>query len=110
MPPTCTDPINLGLNGSETSYWRISPVPQQEAYRKRSSTERLISVSSGGTALKPCNSGGNWLGSAGSAGISMTFFTSNFPLEPPFDPPSGRCHNQIELERSFSDTTTPTKP
>src|ERR1700678_2594349 len=106
MPPTCTEPISLGLNGSETSYWRISPVPQQEAYRKRSSTERLMSVSSGGTALKPCNNGGSWLGSAGSAGISITFVISNFP----FDSPPGRCHNQIELERSFSDTTTPTKP
>src|ERR1700733_8240075 len=109
MPPTCTEPINLGLNGSETSYWRISPVPQQEAYRNRSSTERLISVSSGGTALKPCNSGGSWLASAGSARISMTFFISNFPFDPPLLP-FARCHTQIELERSFKDTTTPTKP
>src|ERR1700690_4624504 len=108
MPPTCTEPINLGLNGSETSYWRISPVPQQEAYRNRSSTERLMSVSSGGTALKPCRSGGSWLASAGSAGISMTFFPSNFPLEFPLE--FVRCHNQIELDRSFSDVTTPTNP
>src|SRR6202034_4870045 len=101
MPPTCTEPISLGSNGSETSYRRISPVPQQEAYKKRSSTERLMSVSSGGTALKPCNRGGSWLGSAGSAGISMTFFTSNFPFEPTFDPPLGRCHSQQGLERFF---------
>ena len=30
-----------------------SPVPQHETYRKRSSRERLMSVTSGGTALKP---------------------------------------------------------
>src|ERR1700690_1011992 len=107
MPPTCTEPINLGLNGSETSYWRISPVPQQEAYRNRSSTERLMSVSNGGTALNPCRSGGSWLASAGSAGISMTFFTSNFPFDPFL---FARCHSQMELERSLSDVTTPTNP
>src|ERR1700734_2502748 len=101
MPPTGTEPISLGLNGSETSYCRISPVPQQEAYRKRSSTERLISVSSGGTALKPCNSGGSWFGSAGSAGISMTFFISNFPFDPLFDPPLGGSHKQIDFDRTF---------
>jgi len=65
-----------------------------------------MSVSSGGTALKPCRSGGNWLGSAGSAGISMTFLISNFP----FELPSARRHNQMELDKSLSDVTTPTKP
>ena len=28
----------------------------------------------------------------------------------PFDAPFGRCHSQIELERSFSEVTTPTNP
>ena len=34
-----------------------------------------MSVTSGGTALKPFSIGGNWSGSAGSAGMSMIFFT-----------------------------------
>src|SRR5215813_8807283 len=102
MPPKCTEPVSLGLNGSETSYWRISPVPQQETYRVLSSSERLISVTSGGTALNPWSNGGNCSGSAGSAGISMTFFIAQSPLS--------LCHSQIELDRSLSDTTTPTNP
>ena len=46
-------------------------------------------------------------GSAGSAGISITFCTA-CPLRPPFPPL--RCHTQIEDDRSLSETTTPTKP
>src|SRR2546423_796289 len=68
MPPRCTDPVFRGWKGSETSYCRNSPVPKQEIYRKRSSSERLMSVISGGTALKPCSRGGRLAGSAGSAG------------------------------------------
>ena len=61
-----------------------------------------ISVTSGGTALKAFRAGGSRSGSAGSAGISMTFCTSHFPL--------GRCQSQTEAERSFSEITTPTNP
>ena len=53
IPPRCTEPVFRGWNGSETSYCRNSPVPKQETYRKRSSSERLMSVISGGTALNP---------------------------------------------------------
>src|SRR5258706_12850987 len=73
MPPICTEPVFFGCNGSETSYWRNSPVPKQETYKKRSSSDRLISVISGGTALNPCKSGGNVAGSAGLAGNSDFF-------------------------------------
>src|SRR5580700_535760 len=59
IPPRCTDPVFRGRKGSETSYCKNSPVPKQETYKKRSSRDRLMSVISGGTALKPCNSGGN---------------------------------------------------
>src|SRR5215472_15857010 len=62
-----------------------------------------MSVRSGGTALKPFNSGGSCSGSAGSAGMSITFLIAHLPL-------SSRCQSHIELERSFSETTTPTKP
>src|SRR5258706_11426338 len=98
----CTDPVFRGWKGSETSYCRNSPVPQQETYRKRSSRERLMSVMNGGTALKPCRIGGRLAGSAGSAGISITFFIPHFPLS--------RYQIQIHAERSFSDTTPPRKP
>src|SRR5262245_36489 len=102
MPPTCTDPVNCGLNGSDTSYCRSSPVPQHETYNWRSSSDRLMSVTSGGTALKPLSSGGRSDASAGSAGMSSTLVTAHAP-------PS-RCHTQIDDDRSLSDTTTPTKP
>ena len=85
-----------------------SPVPQQDTYRKRSSSERLMSVTSGATALNPCSSGGRFAGSAGSAGN----------LDHLLDRPSravaalapSRYHTQIDDDRSFSETTTPTKP
>src|SRR5438270_6454635 len=44
IPPRCTEPVFFGCNGSETSYCRNSPVPKQETYKKRSSSERLMSV------------------------------------------------------------------
>src|SRR6266700_4041486 len=97
-----TEPVFFGLNGSDTSYCRNSPVPQHETYRNLSSSERLMSVTSGGTALKSLSMGGSFAGSAGSAGISITFFTAQALLS--------RCQSQIEAERSLSDTTTPTKP
>ena len=37
-----------------------------------------MSVTSGGTALKPLSSGGSRSASAGSAGMSMTFLTAHF--------------------------------
>src|SRR5678815_630708 len=39
-----------------------------------------MSVTSGGTALKPCSSGGSTDGSAGSAGISMILRVAHFPV------------------------------
>src|SRR5439155_17690505 len=102
MPPMRTEPVNFGLKGSDTSYCRISPVPQHATYRKRSSSERLMSETSGGTALNPLSNGGNCSASAGSAGISMIFRAPHLPLS--------RCQTQIEAERSFSEITTPAKP
>ena len=65
-----------------------------------------MSVTNGGTALKPFSSGGSFSGSAGSAGISITLRTAHLP----FLPPSSRYHIQMEDERSFRETTTPTNP
>src|SRR5438874_4467599 len=79
IPPRWTDPVFRGWNGSETSYWRNSPVPQQETYRNRSLRDRLMSVINGGTALNPCRNGGSVAGSAASAGISITFLISHLP-------------------------------
>src|SRR5688572_25803092 len=106
-PPMRNEPVFRGLNGSVTSYWMNSPVPQHDTYKNRSSSERLMSVTSGATALNPCNSGGRDAGSAGSAGISITFLTAHVPV--PLSPPS-RYQTQMDDERSFNDTTTPTKP
>src|SRR5947209_3742955 len=65
-----------------------------------------MSVTNGGTALKPCSRGGRFPGSAGSAGISITLRTAHLL----FLPPSSRYHVQMEDERSFRETTTPTNP
>src|SRR5207249_5045833 len=65
-----------------------------------------MSVTNGGTALKPCSRGGRFSGSAGSAGISITFRTAHLL----FLPPSSRYHIQMEDERSFREMTTPTNP
>src|SRR5207248_6259245 len=99
MPPNFTEPVFTGSNGFETSYCSSSPVPQHETYRYRSSSDRLMSVTNGGTALKPFNSGGSWSGSAASAGISITLRTCHeaFPFEP------SRYQVQIEEDRSFSE-------
>src|SRR5678810_1030788 len=106
MPPMRNEPVFLGLNGSVTSYWMNSPVPQHETYRKRSSSDKLMSVTSGGTALKPFSNGGSFSGSAGSAGISISLRTAHFP----FLPPSSRYHIQMDDDRSLSEMPTPTKP
>src|SRR6185437_15993168 len=94
--------VSFGLNGSLTSYCRNSPVPQHETYRKRSSRLRLISVMSGGTALKGLSAGGSCAGSAGSAGTSIVLRICH-----PF---SSRNQVQTEADRSLFETTTPTKP
>src|SRR2546426_8133804 len=93
IPPICREPVFFGCNGSETSYCRNSPVPKQETYKKRSSSERLMSVISGGTALKPCSSGGKVAESAGSAGIAETFFCPRLTL--------ARSHTPTEDEGHF---------
>src|SRR5215467_7712694 len=99
-------PVNTGLNGSDTSYCRNSPVPQHDTYRKRSSSDRLMSVTSGGTALNGLSAAGSWSSRAGFAGTSMTFriFHCAFPLSP------SRYQSQTDDDRSFSDVTTPAKP
>ena len=53
-------------------------------------------------ALKPLSIGGSWSGSAGSAGMSITFLTAHRS-------PS-RYQVQIDDERSSSDSTQLTKP
>src|SRR5262245_4625107 len=98
IPPKCTDPVFRGWKGSETSNCKNSPVPKQETYRKRSSRERLMSVINGGTALKRCSSGGKAAGSAGSAGISITFLIPHLPSSP-------RCQGQTDAERSLDRKT-----
>src|SRR6516165_2426081 len=102
MPPMRTLPVSLGLNGSDTSYCCKSPVPQQATYRKRSSIDKSMSVTSGGTALKPLSTGGSKSGSAGSAGIEMIFFTAH--LLP------SRYQVQIDDDKSFKLMTQLTKP
>src|SRR4029077_18789886 len=74
------EPVFFGLNGSDTSYCKNSPGPKHEKERNLSSRDKLMSVTSGGTALKSLSNGGSFSGSAGSAGISITFFTSHSPL------------------------------
>jgi hypothetical protein len=61
-----------------------------------------MSVTSGGTAAKGWSAGGSSEGSAGSAGMLITFFASQLPFS--------RCHSQTEAERSATLITTPTKP
>src|SRR5437762_13646382 len=99
MPPMRTEPVFFGLNGSETSYCKNSPVPQQETYKNLSSSDKSMSDTSGGTALKSLSIGGNFSGSAGSAGISITFFTFHAPLF--------LCQSQTDADKSLSETTTP---
>ena len=102
MPPIRTEPVSTGCSGSETSYCLSSPVPQHDTYRYLSSTDRSMSVISGGTAPKPCSSGGSWSAGAGSAGMVITLVAAHWPLS--------SCHIQIEADRSSTLTTTPTKP
>src|SRR5881396_2782309 len=97
-----TEPVFLGVNGSDTSYCNISPVPQQETYRNLSSSDKSMSVTNGGTALKSLSNGGSFSGSAGSAGTSITFLKSHAPLL--------RCQSQIDADKSLSDTTTLANP
>ena len=101
-PPIRTEPVSCALKGSETSYWRNSPVPQQDTYRNRSSSDRLISVTSGGTTPRSFSMGGKMAGSAGSAGTSITLRMAHCS-------PS-LCQTQTALERFCKLTTTPTKP
>jgi hypothetical protein len=57
-----------------------------------------MSVISGGTAAKPCSSGGSASGSAGSGGIVIAHRSPS------------RCHAHTEANRSSTQTATPTKP
>src|SRR5207248_10744185 len=96
MPPMRTEPVFFGLNGSETSYRKNSPVPQQETYKNLSSSDKSMSDTSGGTALKSLSIGGNFSGSAGFAGISITFFISPSPLF--------FCQNHTDSDKAFGQT------
>ena len=82
-----------------------SPVAQQETYRNRSSSERLMSVMNGGTALKPLKSGGK---------LRVRRLGGNFDyLSSPFSATVVAITGipcQTEAEKSFSETTTPRKP
>src|SRR5262245_50673780 len=102
MPPIRILPVSCGLKGSDTSYCWKSPVPQHDTYRYRSSTDRSMSVTRGGQALKPLIAGGSWSSVAGSAGISITFLMAHCP---PF-----RYQTQIDDDRSFRLTTQFTNP
>src|SRR5262249_50069554 len=84
------------------SYCFISPVPQQDTYRYRSSTDRPMSVISGGTAPNGCSAGGRSSEWAGSAGIEITLSAAHFP--------SCSCQSQIEADRSSTLATTTTNP
>jgi hypothetical protein len=58
---------------------------------------------SGGTAPNGLSRSGSWSGSAGWAGIVMTFSAVTLPSSP-------RTHSQMEPLRSWVLVTTPTKP
>src|SRR5215217_8627652 len=87
---------------SATSYCLSSPVPQQDTYSQRSSTDRSRSLISGGTAPKGLRAGGSRSGSAGSAGTVMTLRTAQRS-------PS-RYQAQMDPDRSSTLITTPTNP
>jgi hypothetical protein len=61
-----------------------------------------MSVTSGGTASKPCHSGGNWSFLAGSGGMVAVFLQWNVPFS--------RHHVQIEPSRLVVSPTTPANP
>ena len=70
-----------------------------------------MSVTSGATTLNPFKIGGRFAGSAGSAGISITFRIAHSPVDPlPFFLLVSRYHSQIDDDRSFSDMTTLANP
>src|SRR3712207_8449128 len=79
------EPTSRGAAGSETSYCLSSPVPQQDTYSIRSSTDRSMSVTSGGTAENGLSAGGRSSGSAGSAGGVVTL--SALPFSPSREQP-----------------------
>src|ERR671919_1905863 len=82
IPPRRTELVSLGLCGSLTSYCLSSPVPQHDTYSQRSSTDRSMSVTSGGTAPKGCSAGGSWEASAGSAGVGVALLGPPTALSP----------------------------
>src|SRR5580693_984256 len=72
-----TDAVSRGWNGSLTSYCLSSPVPLHDTYSQRSSTDRSMSETSGGTAPKGCSAGGRSSAWAGSAGMVITLSTDH---------------------------------
>src|SRR5215472_19374352 len=102
MPPSRTEPVSRGRNGSVTSYCLSSPVPKHDTYSQRSSTDRLMSVISGGAAPKGFSAGGRSSGLAGSAGTVMT-------LQAAQRSPS-LYHSHTDADRSSTLITTPANP
>src|SRR3989442_15889737 len=102
MPPKGTEPASLGLCGSLTSYCLSSPVPQHDTYSQRSSTDRSMSVTSGGTAPKGCSAGGSSEASAGSAGGGITLFAPPRAASPD--------HHPHQAQRTAAPVTTPGRP
>ena len=87
---------------SLTSYCLSSPVPQHDTYSQRSSTDRSMSLISGGTAPNGLRAGGSSSGSAGSAGMVMTLRTAQRVAV--------AVPGQIDPDRSSTLMTTPTNP
>ena len=58
IPPSFTEPVSTGWAGSLTSNCFSSPEAQHETYRKRSSTDRSMSVMIGGSSPNPLSNGG----------------------------------------------------
>src|SRR5256886_15720172 len=80
MPPGCTEPASLGLCGSLTSYCFSSPVPKHDTYSQRSSTDRSMSLTSGGSAPAGLGAGGGPLAVAGSAGGPVLLVLPSQPV------------------------------
>src|SRR5215218_8871179 len=62
IPPRRTEPVSRGWKMSATSYCLSSPVPQQDTYSQRSSTDRSMSETSGGTAPEGLEGRGELVG------------------------------------------------
>ena len=103
MPPILTEPVSSGLNGSETSYWRNSPVPQQDDVEEPV-VQRQVDVGDqrrhGAEALQQRRQQVR----VGRLGRNL----DHLPDAPTC--PLSRYQIQIDADRSLRLMTTPTKP